>query len=105
MLGEYEIYRRTNNKTKNIFCYKCNKYTKSIKDIIFRKYQVQSCSIIVIWKKCKGFKSYSITDFRHVKFPRHYFDLKLSKYYMNEFTDKNGIKHNIKHTINIHINE
>ena len=38
-------------------------------------------------QKCKGLKFCSITDFHHEKFPRHYFDLKLSRYYMNEFTD------------------
>ena len=27
---KYKILRKPNNKTKNIFCYKCNKYTESI---------------------------------------------------------------------------
>ena len=33
------------------------------------------------------------------------FDLKLSRCYMNELTDKNGITHNIKNEINILIND
>ena len=103
--GEYEMFRRTNNKTKNIFCYEYNKYTESIEFIIIRKYQVHSFSITVMCQKCKELKSWSITNFFHEIFPRHYFDLKLSRCYMNEFTDKKGIKHNIKNEINILIND
>ena len=102
---KYDIIRRTNNKTKNLFCYECGEYTESIEPIIIRQYQVHSFSLIVICQKCKGLKSCFITDFRHEKFSRHYFDLKLSRYYMNEFIDKNGIKHNIKNEINILIND
>ena len=87
MSKEYEILKRTNNKTINVFWYECDNYTKSIEPIIFRRYKVHSFSITVMCQKCKGLKFCSITDFHHEKFPRHYFDLKLSRYYMNEFTD------------------
>ena len=59
----------------------------------------------VMCQKCKGLKSSYITDFIHEKFLRHYFDLKLSRCYMNELTDKYGIQHNIKNEINILIND
>ena len=72
--GKYDIIRRTNNKTKNIFCYECGEYNESIKPIIIRRYQVHSFFLIVICQKCKGLKSCYITDFRHEKFSRHYFD-------------------------------
>ena len=35
--GEYDIIRKTNNKTKTIICYECNEYTESIEPIIFRR--------------------------------------------------------------------
>ena len=63
--GKYEMFRRTNNKTKNIFCYECNKYIESIEPIIIRRYQVPSFSITIMCQKCKGLKSWSITDFFH----------------------------------------
>ena len=90
---------------KNIFCYECDEYTESIEPVIFRRYQVHSFSITVMCQKCIKLKSWSITDFFHEKFPRHYFDLKLCTCYMNEFTDKHRIKHNIQNKITILINE
>ena len=71
LLREYDILRRTNNKNKNIFCYECGKYIENIEPIIITRYQVHSISLIVICQKCKGFKSCSITDLFHKKFPRH----------------------------------
>ena len=65
--GEYEMFRRTNNKTKNVFCYECNKYTESIEPIIIRRNQVHSFSITVMCQKCKGLKCWSITDFFSLK--------------------------------------
>ena len=67
--GEYDILRRTNNKTKKIIGYECNEYTESIEPIIFRRYQVHSLFLIVIYQKCKGVKACCITDFFHEKFP------------------------------------
>ena len=65
------MFRRINNKTKNIFCYECNKYTESIEPIIIRRYQVHSFSISVMCQKCKGLKSWSITDF----FMKNFFNI------------------------------
>ena len=55
--------------------------------------------------KMKGVKACCITDVFHEKFPRQYFDINLSRYYINKFTDENGIKHKIKNKINTLIND
>ena len=36
------MFRKINNKTTNIFCYECHKYTESIKPMLIRRYQVHS---------------------------------------------------------------
>ena len=73
---------------------------------MFIRYNVYSLSLTAMCQKCKELKSCSITDFRHIKFLRYYFDVKLSKCYMNEFTDRNDIKHNMTMTlIYLYIND
>ena len=46
-----------------------------------------------------------MSDDLYEKFPLYYFDLKLSKFYINEFTANNGIKHKIEKDLFYLINE
>ena len=39
------------------------------------------------------------------KFPLYYFDLKLSKFYIDEIKDKNGIKHKLEKDLFYLLNE
>ena len=55
--------------------------------------------------KWKTLKQCSISNEPHVKFPSYYFDLKLSKLYMNETEENNGIKHKIENDLFHLINE
>ena len=55
-------------------------------------------------QKCQWLKSYFIANCFHDTFPPHCYDLTLSRYYINKFTVKNKIKHDINE-INIFIND
>ena len=46
-----------------------------------------------------------MSDDFYEKFPLYYFDLKLSKFFINEIKDKNGIKHKLEEDLFYLMNE
>ena len=94
-----------NTRPKRIYCHDCREYTESIEPIIIRRYNTYGFAILSLCNKCQKLKQCSISDEYHVKFPSYYFDLKSSKFYMNEIEDNNGIKHKLEKDLFYIINE
>ena len=85
-----------NQKPKRIYCYDCNEYTESIEPILFRRYNKPTFSILAMCNKCSNIKQCAVSDDLYEKFPLSYFDFKLSKYFLNEVVDKNGINYKLE---------
>ena len=98
-------YSLLNQKPKRIYCYDCNEYTEISEPILIRRYNKQTFSILAMCKKCSNIKQCAVSDDLYEKFPLYYFDLKLSKYFLNEVVDKNGIKHKLEKDLVYIINE
>ena len=93
------------HKPKGIYCHECKEYTQSIEPILIRRYNKQTFAIVTVCKKCDNTKQCSMSDDFYEQFPLYYFDLKLSKFYINEIKDKNGIKHKLEKDLFYLINE
>ena len=93
------------HKPKEIYCHECKEYTQSIEPILIRRYNKQTFAIVTVCKKCDNTKQCLMSDDFYVKFPLYYFDLKLSKFYINEIKDKNGIKLKLEKDLFYLINE
>ena len=93
------------HQTKGIYCHECKQYTQSIEPILIRKYNKQTFPIVTLCKKCGNTKQCLMSDDLYEKFTLYYYDLKLSKFYINEITDNNGIKHKIEKDLFYLINE
>ena len=93
------------HKLKGIYCHECKEYTQSIEPIFIRRYSKQTFAILTVCKKCDNTKQCSMSDDFYEKFPLYYFDLKLSKFYINEIKDNNGIKHKLEKDLFYLINE
>ena len=85
-----------NTRPKRIYYHDCKEYTENIKPIIIRRYNTYFFAILSLCNKCQKLKQCSISDEHHVKFPSYYFDLKSSKFYMNEIEHNIGIKHKLE---------
>ena len=94
-----------NTRPKRMYCHDCREYTESIEKIIIRRYNTYVVAILSLCNKCQKLKQCSISDEHHVKFPSYYFDLKLSKFYMKQIEDNNGIKHKLEKILFYIINE
>ena len=93
------------HKPKGIYCHECKEYTQSIEPILIRRYNKQIFAIVAVCKKFDNTKQCSMSDGFYEKFPLYYFDIKLSKFYINEIKDKNGIKHKLDKDLFYLINE
>ena len=93
------------HKPKKIYCHECNKYTQSIVPILICRYNKQTLAIVTVCKKCDNTKQCSMSDDFYEKFSLYYFDHELSKFYISEITDKNGIKHKLEKNLFYFINE
>ena len=94
-----------NTILKRMYCHDCREYTDSIEPIIIRRYNTYVFAILSLCNKCQKLKQCSISDEYHVKFSSYYFDLKSSKFYMNEIEYNNGIKHKLDKDLFYIINE
>ena len=84
------------HKPKGIYCHECKEYTQSIEPILIRRYNKQTFAIVTVCNKCDNTKQCSMSDDFYEKFPLYYFDLKLSKFYINEIKDKKWHKTQIR---------
>ena len=87
------------HKPKRMYCHECKDYTQSIEPILIRRYNKQTFSILAKCEKFNEIKNIALSDDFYKKFPPYYFDLKLSKFFLNEITDNYGIKQNKKRFI------
>ena len=71
------------HKPKGIYYQECKKYRQSIEPILIRRYNKQTFAIVIVCKKCDNTKQCSMFNDFYEKFPLYYFDLKLSKFYIN----------------------
>ena len=93
------------HKPKRMYCHECKDYTQSIEPILNRRYNKQTFSILAKCEKCNEIKNIALSDDFYKKFPLYYFDLKLSKFFLNEITDNYNIKHKIEKDLFYLINE
>ena len=93
------------HKPNRMYCHEYKEYTQSIKLIFIRRYHKQTFSILAKCEKCNEIKNIALFDDFYKKFNPYYFDLKLSKFFLNEITDNNGIKHKIEKDLFYLINE
>ena len=101
----FTTVNNVNTRPKRMFCHECNGYTESIEQIIIRRYNTYVFAILSKCNNCNKLKQCSISDEHHIKFPSYYFDLKLSKFYLNEIEDNNGIVHKLEKNLLYIINE
>ena len=88
-----------------IYCHECKKYTQIIEPSLIRRFNMQTFAIVTVCQKYNNTKQCLMSNYLYEKFPFYYFNLKLSKIYINEMTDNYGIKHKIEKDLFYLINE
>ena len=74
-----------------MYCHECKEYTQSIVPILIRTYNKQTFSILAKCEKWNEIRNIALSDDFYKMFPPYYFDLKLSKLFLNKITDNNRI--------------
>ena len=101
----FTTVNNVNTRPKRMFCHESNGYTESIEPIIIRRYNTYVFAILSKCNNCNKLKQCLISDENHIKFLSYYFDLKVSKFYLNEIEDNNGILHKLEKDLLYIINE